>query len=245
MPEGKATQSVVAPAIAVPITLARAPSQPVSPSPPGVNSPLRASTQRKTRQRVALASLGPENRPHENTQEDYSDLVHADCKYIFEKADRDRRQLTAQLEKASNAARKCNTEKVRSNAQLRKLTSELNESKQKNIDLEQRLKESTVDHQIYLLREEHNRILEDLRKVSSSVSRTIDSRRDETQSIYLSGVKPSSDVAQSSWTQAEQLMLHENQVVPNEMAPIPSTSNCLMGLPPLYTYNTMPGEVTK
>ncbi|OGE47375.1 hypothetical protein PENARI_c047G07439 [Penicillium arizonense] len=240
MPEGKTTQSVAAPAIAIPITLARAPSQPVSPSPPAVNSPLRASTQRKTRRRVALASLDPENRPHENTQEDYSDLVHADCKFIFEKADRDRRQLTAQLKKATDAARKFNAEKVRFNAQLRKLTSELNESKQKNVDLEQRLKESTVDHQIHILREEHKRILEELGRVSSSVSRTIDSKRDESQSIYLSGVNSSSDIAQSSWTQAEQLMLHDDQVVPTGLTSIPPTSNSLMGLPPLHTYNTMP-----
>ncbi|KAJ5465975.1 hypothetical protein N7530_009762 [Penicillium desertorum] len=236
MPKGKATQSVAASAIASPVTLARATSQPVSPSPPAVNSPLRASTRRKTRRREALASLGPENRPRQHNQED-SDLVHADCKLIFEKADRDRQQLTAQLKKASEAARKFNAEKVRSNAQLRKLMSELNESNQKNVDLEKRLKESTVDHQIFLLREEHKRILEHLGKLSSSVSRTIDKKRDEFQSTYMSGVKSSSDVAQSSWIQAEQFKLHEDQAFSNEMASMTTTSNSLMGLPPLYTYN--------
>lgn len=123
-----------------------------------------------------LASVGTENRPQESPQVGY-DLVHADCKFIFGKAERDRRQTMVQLEKASGAARKFKTEKVRSNAQLRKQISELNESRKRNVELEQRLKESTVDYQIYVLREEHKRILEELGKVSSYMSRTIELKR--------------------------------------------------------------------
>jgi hypothetical protein len=65
----------------------------------------------------------------------------------------------------------------------------------------------------------------------------MDKKRDEFQSTYMSGVKSSSDVAQNSWIQAEQFKLHEDQAFSNEMASMTSTSNSLMGLPPLCTYN--------
>lgn len=58
-----------------------------------------------------MPSRGPEKYPQENTNEEF-DLVHADCKVMFDKADRDRRQLAAKLREASDTVRKSSVEKA-------------------------------------------------------------------------------------------------------------------------------------
>lgn len=94
------------------------------------------------------------------------------------------------------------------------------------------------ENQTYVLREEHERVLGDLLEVSSSVTRTIESKMSESQNIYLSGYLPSSDVAPNSWAQPEPFGMLDNPIVPDD--PMLSTSDPLAGLPDFETYETMP-----
>ena len=108
------------------------------------------------------------------------------------------------------------------------------------MDLQQQLDMANPSQQSYVLREEHERVLEELR---SSVTRTIEEKKNESQNIYLSGCMPSSDVAQDSWAQHEQFGMLDNPVIPDDPAPMLSASDPLAGLPDFDTYETMPGHV--
>lgn len=108
------------------------------------------------------------------------------------------------------------------------------------MDLQQHLDMSNLSQQSYVLREEHERVLEDLR---TSVTRTIESKKNESQNVYLSGCMPSSDVAQDSWAQHEQFGMLDNPVMPDNPAPMLSASDPLAVLPDFDTYETMPGDV--
>lgn len=170
-----------------------------------------------------------------------SSLIHADCKVVFEKADRDRRQLTAQLEKSSDDARKSNVEKVQSNAQVRKLTSELNQSKHKILDLESHLEKATLDSEKYVTREQHEKTLRALLGASSSVIRMIASKISVSNKEDMSSFMSPFDVAQGPWAdQSDQFTMLDNPVVPDNMAPMLSTSDPLADLPDFDMYEALP-----
>lgn len=187
----------------------------------------------------ALPARSPENGAQESAR---NDPDHADCRVVFKNADRDRAQLVAQLkgqrQEASEAARHFGVEKARYQAQLRKLTSENNELKQKNVDLQKRFDESTPDQGAYVRREEHEQILDELGKLSSSVTRTIGSRKSQSENVYQTTALPPSDVLQSPWVQPAQFDMLENPVVPDDIAPMLSTSEAL-ALPDFDTYGEM------
>jgi hypothetical protein len=82
-------------------------------------------------------------------------------------------------------------------------------------------------------------ILEDLAKVSSSVMRAIESSKSESRNVSLSGAIPPSDVLKSL-TQPDQFDMLDNPIVPDDMAPMLTTSEALAGLPDFDTYDAMP-----
>ncbi|KAJ5704445.1 hypothetical protein N7536_000134 [Penicillium majusculum] len=103
--------AITAPTRAAAKTRAGAPAvQSTRPFPPHVGHPPRPSNP-GTERRQLMPSRGPEKYPQENTDEEF-DLVHADGKVMFDKADRDRRQFTAKLREASDTVRKSSVEKA-------------------------------------------------------------------------------------------------------------------------------------
>ncbi|KAI2741976.1 hypothetical protein DTO013F2_8639 [Penicillium roqueforti] len=179
----------------------------------------------------------PSRGPEQQTQDEGSDLVHANCNAIFKKGDQDRWQLTSQLSKASDTARKWNLERAQLQAKTRKLVSELNGSKHNTQDLENQLGESALDSRNYVPREVHEMALRD---PLSSVTKTVESRLSESHNAFMSTLLPDSDVAQGSWVeQSDQFGMLGNPVVPDITVSTCSTSNPL-ALPNFDDYVAMP-----
>ncbi|KAJ5704360.1 hypothetical protein N7536_000049 [Penicillium majusculum] len=234
------TRAITAPTRAAAKTRAGAPAvQSSRPFPTRVGHPPRPSNP-GTERRQPIPSRGPERYPQENTSEEF-DLVHADCKVMFDKADRDRRQFTAKLREASDTVRKSSVEKAQLEGQFRKLVLGFNESKQKAQDLEKRLDEATLDRENYVSREEHEKALRDLLGPSSSVIKMIESNINASQNVYMSTFMPPSDVAQGPWAdESDQFAMLNHPVPPDDMEPMLSTSDPLAGLPDFDTYEALP-----
>lgn len=146
--------------------------------------------------------------------------MHANCNAIFKKADQDRRQLTSQLKEAAESARRWDLEKVQLQGKVRKLVSELKESKQKTQDLEKRLDDATLDGRNYVSRQEHEKTLKELFDASSSVTKMVEAGLNASHNAYMSTFLSDSDVTQESWMdQSEQIPMLDNPVVPDVTAP--------------------------
>jgi hypothetical protein len=91
-------------------------------------------------------------------------------------------------------------------------------------------------------RDEYENTLDKLGKLSSSVTRAIGSKKSksksEVENVYMTKAMPPSDVLQSPWAQPEQFNMLDNAVVPDDMAPMLSTSEAL-ALPDFDTYGEM------
>ncbi|KAJ6050186.1 hypothetical protein N7444_006902 [Penicillium canescens] len=198
---------------AAPKTRVGAPTvQPGQPFPQRANRPPRPSNQGTQQRPPALPAHGPERHP----QGEESDIVHANCNAIFKKADQDRRKLTSQLKEAADTARRWNFEKAQLQGKVRKLLSELNESKQKTQELEKRLDDATLDSTNYVSRKEHEKILKELFDASSSVTKMVEAGINASQNAYISTFLSDSDVAQGSWLdQSKQFDMLDNPVVPD------------------------------
>ena len=116
---------------------------------------------------------------------------------------------------------------------------EVRQLKQENLDLQKRFDDSTPDQAIYVRRDEYENTLDELSKLSSSVTRAIGSKKNksmsEVENIYITKDMPPSDVLQSPWVQPEQFNMLDNAVVADDMAPMLSTSEAL-ALPDFDTY---------
>ncbi|KAJ5465971.1 hypothetical protein N7530_009758 [Penicillium desertorum] len=210
--------------------------QPGQPFPPRVNRAPRPSNQGTHQRPLAL----PAHRPGRLPQGEGSDIVHANCNTIFKKADQDRRQLTSQLKEAADTARRWDLEKVQLQGKVRKLVSELNESKQKTQDLEKRLDDATLDGRNYVSRQEHEKTLKELLEASSSVTKMVEAGLNASHNAYMSTFLSDSNVTQEPWMdQSEQIPMLDNPVVPDVTAPTFSISDP-PALPDFDDYVAMP-----
>ena len=142
-------------------------------------------------------------------------------------------QLNEQRRETSEAVRHLSVEKLRFQAQTRKLDLDLQKAraethklKQENLSLQKRFDEASPDQGTYVLRLDHEHILNELGRLSSSMTRQIELRKSESENVSMTRAMPPSDALQSPWAPGEFNVL-DDPVIPDDMAPMLSTSEAL------------------
>lgn len=138
-------------------------------------------------------------------------------------------QIQEQSQEAAEKDDRYKQERLRYNAQARKVALDLHKATREINALQKRLDESNPDPQFYVPRVEHEQVLNELGKLSSALTKKIESNKDASQNAFQTKEMPPSDALHEPWTGMD-LNMFDETIAPHDLHQILPPSD---DLPPL------------